>query len=470
MGQDKIRYFRFHKGRWLWRPEAYMRAYGFQRVNMGHGGPGLDLNGHPEASLQDKQRAMQLNAEWDLARKTGQAPSAPSKYPPGSVGDGYLRAMKARQALRAKNGEKWDADQDSRDDWPRAWRFLDPMFGMCDPKTIEAEDFLCLDEETGEPIGLIPHIETKVSPRERHRTIRVWRALWSRMKSYGYTGDKTDPSLAIPNEAVSGRKEVWKHREVVRLVKRAWKLNYKGLAALIAVAWDTQFSPVDCRTLTPAKLGADAKGELFKTTRKKTGEAAIGTLSQASVKILGWYLRSLEAELLDNSPIFRTPSTSYGPKGGRQLAPVPYTKGVLSRHFKVVREAEFGPHETRQFQDLRRSGTVEAFAGGAQAMAVSRKMANTLDHATQLQETYNPSVSSVVRTVDDARLIGRTVLREQNAKKTVPSSEGKLSLAISAKRKSLETLAGVEGLEPPTPGFGDRCSRHLRYTPSAAAL
>lgn len=28
-----------------------------------------------------------------------------------------------------------------------------------------------------------------------------------------------------------------------------------------------------------------------------------------------------------------------------------------------------------------------------------------------------------------------------------------------------EVLAGVEGLEPPTPGFGDLCSSQLSYTP-----
>lgn len=27
-------------------------------------------------------------------------------------------------------------------------------------------------------------------------------------------------------------------------------------------------------------------------------------------------------------------------------------------------------------------------------------------------------------------------------------------------------MAGVEGLEPPTPGFGDLCSSHLSYTPT----
>ena len=29
-------------------------------------------------------------------------------------------------------------------------------------------------------------------------------------------------------------------------------------------------------------------------------------------------------------------------------------------------------------------------------------------------------------------------------------------------------MAGVEGLEPPTPGFGDRCSSQLSYTPPEA--
>ena len=36
------------------------------------------------------------------------------------------------------------------------------------------------------------------------------------------------------------------------------------------------------------------------------------------------------------------------------------------------------------------------------------------------------------------------------------------------KQKLGDRLAGVEGLEPPTPGFGDRCSSQLSYTPSRA--
>jgi hypothetical protein len=34
----------------------------------------------------------------------------------------------------------------------------------------------------------------------------------------------------------------------------------------------------------------------------------------------------------------------------------------------------------------------------------------------------------------------------------------------------LALLAGEEGLEPPTPGFGDRCSNQLSYTPTPRVL
>src|SRR4249919_3306168 len=33
-----------------------------------------------------------------------------------------------------------------------------------------------------------------------------------------------------------------------------------------------------------------------------------------------------------------------------------------------------------------------------------------------------------------------------------------------------KNVAGVEGLEPPTPGFGDRCSSQLSYTPIACSI
>ena len=37
--------------------------------------------------------------------------------------------------------------------------------------------------------------------------------------------------------------------------------------------------------------------------------------------------------------------------------------------------------------------------------------------------------------------------------------------ALPQNARLVDPLAGVEGLEPPTPGFGDRCSSRLSYTP-----
>src|SRR3954454_11781065 len=89
MGKDQIRYFLYLNGRWRWRPTKTMRGCGFGLVTMGRGGPRTDADGNPEASLEDRTRAIALNAAWDRVR-SGQAP-APARttlvsYPPGSVG------------------------------------------------------------------------------------------------------------------------------------------------------------------------------------------------------------------------------------------------------------------------------------------------------------------------------------------------------------------------------------------------
>ena len=38
-------------------------------------------------------------------------------------------------------------------------------------------------------------------------------------------------------------------------------------------------------------------------------------------------------------------------------------------------------------------------------------------------------------------------------------------LPLNYARSCESRMAGEEGLEPPTPGFGDRCSNQLSYTP-----
>jgi len=70
--------------------------------------------------------------------------------------------------------------------------------------------------------------------------------------------------------------------------------------------------------------------------------------------------------------------------------------------------------------DLRRSGAVEADAGGATGTDLAAKMANTIDANSRLQRVYKPVNLASVRRLDNARKIGRLALqKEQKPTKSV---------------------------------------------------
>jgi hypothetical protein len=123
-----------------------------------------------------------------------------------------------------------------------------------------------------------------------------------------YCEKDRDPSLAFDNRAPPPRQAVWKHREVTKMVQRAWRTGCHGLAAVIAVAWDTQLSPVDVRLLTAAQRAQDDQGSVFFLDRAKTGRAAAGTLSRWSEAILEAYLKTLPAAPIGDALLFRNRS------------------------------------------------------------------------------------------------------------------------------------------------------------------
>jgi len=430
LGQDKVRYFLYLQGRWRWRPTRAMKAHGFGLVTMGRGGPGTDADGNPEPSLDDKKRAIELNRAWDQVR-AGHV-SAPARttlvtYPEGSVGHAYQRAMELRKAARVASGIIWTKEQEKRDSWPRAWKWLE-RFGDCDPRTIEPEHFLRIDAVTGEPMGLVPEVEAKVSITERHMVIKVWRALWKKMAGMKYCELGADPSKTFANTPPKPRDQVWYRREVYKLVQVAWRNEYYGLAALMAVAWDSQLSPIDNRSLTLAQVRIDNVGIYFAVDRAKTGKAAAATLSQWSQAVLVAYLTGFGAALIDTAPLFWTrggrPVSRDGATGqwggdhggGRHIPARPYTKSSLNQDFRKVRELAFGKDEKRQLQDTRRSGAVEGDAGGGSVEDQSNKMANTVDRNRQLRKAYNPVNLASVRRYDGARVIGAKILERRAAK------------------------------------------------------
>ena len=203
MGHDRIRYLVFSKGRWRWQPTMPMRAHGFKTIRLSRGGSEIDAHGYPAATAEDKLRAVAMNADWDAARYGLPSPQRPtertSNYPPGSVGDGYRRAMALRRAARKAAGIAWTVEQEKRDSWPRAWRWIEPKFADCDPRTIEPEHFLRIEARTGDAQGLVAEIERQVSVTERHMVIKIWRALWKKMAGMKYCDLGNDPSKSFAN-------------------------------------------------------------------------------------------------------------------------------------------------------------------------------------------------------------------------------------------------------------------------------
>lgn len=77
---------------------------------------------------------------------------------------------------------------------------------------------------------------------------------------------------------------------------------------------------------------------------------------------------------------------------------------------------------------MRRSGAVEADAGGATGSDLSNKMANTIGVSKRLRKTYNPVSVVLVRRVDEARKVGRKKMADERSQtKSVTTGNGKVS-------------------------------------------
>jgi hypothetical protein len=135
--------------------------------------------------------------------------------------------------------------------------------------------------------------------------------------------------------------------------------------------------------------------------RTKTGKAALGTISTRTERLVRSYLAMLGAELHPDAILFRNRSGN------------PYREDTLADDFRAVRQAVF-PGDKRRLMDMRRSGTLEAIAGGAEGFGLAAKMANSIDHPNALHRTYAPVDEVAVQNVDEARLRGRPKLRVVN--------------------------------------------------------
>jgi hypothetical protein len=86
---------------------------------------------------------------------------------------------------------------------------------------------------------------------------------------------------------------------------------------------------------------------------------------------------------------------------------------------------------------MRRSGVVEAVAGDVTALALSNKLANSIDRSNTLHKTYAPTNIEAILSVDEARLKGRRKMRAGNGRgaKVSPQQPGEVSPATRSAAK-----------------------------------
>ena len=387
MADVSIQYYVVVKGRGYWRPSKKLRALGFQDITCGPDGPAaweiaISWNRRVNAALNGQQSS----PDCDVAQTREQAEAA-RFYPVGSVGNAFQRFILT---------EEWRVKADSTRNkiwWP-AWYRIRAMWGDVAPDSITFEQISAWRAELKKKKGL----------DIAHKTIKIWRALWKIMRGMKLAHGE-DPSVAVLNHAPKPRHQRWSEGEAVRLVKRAWREGFGGLACVIAVAWDSTFSPVDVRTLRRRQMKSSRRGIYFDRTvegRQKTGRAAVGTVCKRTQALVDLYLADRKVELHDEAFLFCTKSGAH------------YREDTLAHDFAEVRALEF-PGDRRRLSDMRRSGAVEVIAGDAQPGTLSAKMANSIERANFLHKTYAPVDLASVRSADEARARGRRRIREEGS-------------------------------------------------------
>jgi hypothetical protein len=382
----KIPYFVVINGRGFWRPSAKLKLLGFQDVPCGPDSPVAwaiadKWNQSAAATLSGKQEP-----PIDLTTLSREEAEAVRRYPRGSVGFAFqtlLRTEEWKTRALSTRTKVW---------WP-AWFRIRAMWGDVDPNTIRFEMMSAWRKQ----------VEDTHGRDVAHKTLKIWRALWKIMRGMKIARD-VDPSLGVRNRAPQPRSQRWSEGEAVRLVKGAWRAGYGGMACIIAIAWDSTFSPVDVRTLRNRHMKSRTHGLIFDRSvegRQKTGRAALGTVSRRTQRLVKTYLNDRGVELHAEAFLFCTRSGSH------------YREATLGHDFAAVRELVF-PGDRRRLMDMRRSGAAEAVAGEAKPGTLSAKMANSIESSNSLHKTYSPVDLASVRSADAARLRGRRRMRDEN--------------------------------------------------------
>jgi hypothetical protein len=313
--------------------------------------------------------------------------TSPSKHHAGTIGHFY-------STFRTTPGWKRKAPR-TREDFERCWPTIEKRFANTKINRLTA-----VMSETFHHDMLEQENDGSLSADMRHRTLKIWRAILNAMVKHDVI--QNAPIGGIANPAPPGRSEIWLAEEIEVLIPAASENGFSGMSLAIWIAWETLYSPIDVRTLTLSQLKTDKTGAYFTQSRNKTKKPALAAISNSLHRTIQLYVGRLPVYPLPDIPFIRQ-------RNGNAYR----SKDTFSDDFRTIRTKAF-LDEKRHFQDIRRSGNVEADLGGASAEDRGEILANSLASSAFLEETYTPPTVTKARQVSEKRSIGRTFLKEEN--------------------------------------------------------
>jgi hypothetical protein len=166
-------------------------------------------------------------AAWAIARAAyddWQAKCEAEGKRPSRIAEGTLAATFSEY----RQTQEWAGKAvRTREEWNRCWALIGPALGPCRPPTVPLAQISTFRRM----------VEANVSLREAHRCIKIWRALWRVAAALKYCQRDADPSLGVPSSRSPDRPFGSTARSC-GFARGAWRAGYKGLAALMAVAWE----------------------------------------------------------------------------------------------------------------------------------------------------------------------------------------------------------------------------------------
>jgi len=311
-------------------------------------------------------RAEALNKAWDEIR-TGREPVA---------------APAPRIGTLAHLIDKLRASSEWSDKAPAtirgleyALRIIAPVFGPTQLKAITPDH--CRD--------FYDALRTQGSTDRAARVMKWLRYLFNFGLRYQLTN--SNPAQAVRVKHPAARSEVWEPDQMQAVISKAIDLDLPCIALTIQIAYDTSLRQGDILALTWEQFD----GESLWLKQGKTGKEQRVPLWPETVQMIEATRISSGAIPMKTAPIIR------GPHGRR------YLSDNFTHRFRDICRAA-GVSNDLQFLDIRRTASKERAEAGATEAELAAGTGHSIEHGSQILDTYNPRSYALAKSAQDKRL------------------------------------------------------------------